>query len=196
MDDKDKKINNENLKDEENKFSENDKTKLTNEKEDLEAEVIEKIVSELEEKYNLKKENIKIVKVKKLSTKQRISRMVFKEIMFWLFDFLLIIALHGYFSFPESNILKLLLFSIVFYIIEMAGRTIINKYFRKLVLYSFGTIMLPITITALFLAQKLTEVELIEDILLFIIVFIGVRIILRFVLMRKEILSLIKGRKK
>lgn len=187
MEDKDKKANDEKKNEVENKEKE---------KSDLEEEVIERIVNELEEKYNLKKENIKIVKVGNQGFKPSIFKIVLKELLFWLFDFLLIIALHGYFRFPESNPLNLLLFSIVFYIIEMSGRTIINRYFKKLLLYSFGTVMLPITVVALILAQLATNIELSDNILLFVIVFIGVRIIIRYIIMRKEIQSVMRGRKK
>jgi len=187
MEDKNKKNNNQNPIEEE---------KDEKKQENIEDEVIEKIVNELEEKYNIKKENIKIVKLKQQTPRQRIKSVVFKEFFFWLFDFLLILALHGYFSLPETDILKILLFSAAFYIIETSGRVIIDKYFRKLILYSFGTIMLPITIIALVLAQLVSGVEMSEDIILFVIVFITVRIILRFILMRKEILTVIQGRKK
>lgn len=196
MKDKEKQTNNE------QETEEIDRTKINDQKHDLEKmdidqEVLEKIVSELEEKYNLKKENIKIVKVRKVPEKQKILKSILRNLLFWVFDFLLIISLQGYLKFTEFNIIKLLLFSIIFFVIELVLRNILTKYYQRLVLYSFGTIMIPATIIALVLAHLTVDLQLDNNkMIAFFILFIVVRIVLRFVLMRKEIMSVMKGRRK
>lgn len=185
------------IKDEEIEETEEKKEDKINQVE-IDPEVLEKIVNELEEKYNLKKENIKIVKVQKEQLKQKFLRTLFYSFLFWVFDFLLIISLNGYLHFAEFEVFSLLIYSVVFYIIELAGRTVIEKYYKKLILYSFGTIMLPVTIVALLLAHLATGLEFLNnsDMMAFFILFIIIRIIIRFVLMRKEIMMTMKGRKK
>lgn len=197
MKDKEKQNNNEVNNSEEDLQKDQENVDLENEKLDIDPEVLDKIVSELEEKYNLKKENIKIVKVKAEPQKRTFLKVLLKDILFWMFDFLLIISLNGYLRFSELHLVKLLLFSIVFYIIELAARVAINKYYQKLIIYSFGTVMIPVTIIALMLAQLVTGLTFESaNMILFFIFFIVVRIILRFVVLRKEIRVIMKGRKR
>lgn len=196
MKDKEKQNNNE-IKTEDDIQKDPENMDLENQKLDIDPEVLDKIVSELEEKYNLKKENIKIVKVKAEPEKRTFLKVLLKDVLFWMFDFLLIISLNGYLQFSEFNIVKLLLFSIVFYIIELAARVAIHKYYQKIIVYSFGTVMIPVTIIALMLAQLATGLTFESDnMILFFIFFMIVRIILRFVVLRKEIKVIMKGRKK
>lgn len=192
MDEKDK-LNNE--KQENDNKDQNNSEKKDSEKLGIDPELLDKIVTELEEKYDLKKEDIKILKIDK---DMKRKKTILKDFLFWAFDFLLIISLHGYLSFSEPNILKLLLYSIVFYIIELTIRIILNKYYQKLVFYSFGLIMVPVTIIALLLANMVVGLKFIDNdkMILFFILFIIARVMLRFVLMRKEIQTLLKGRKK
>lgn len=170
----------------------------SNEEVNIDPEILEKIVSELEEKYDLKKENIKIVKMKKIPTKKMIYKYLLRELFFWFVDFLLIIALNGYLEFSEPNILNLFLFSIVFYIIEFVSKIVIQKYYQKLVIYSFGSIMIPMTILSLILSDLVVNLESdnTDNLIAFYILFIIIRLIIRFVLMRKEIQSMMKGRRK
>lgn len=192
MDEKDK-LNNE--KQENDNKDQNNSEKKDSEKLGIDPELLDRIVTELEEKYDLKKEDIKILKIDK---DMKRKKTILKDFLFWAFDFLLIISLHGYLSFSEPNILKLLLYSIVFYIIELTIRIILNKYYQKLVFYSFGLIMVPVTIIALLLANMVVGLKFIDNdkMILFFILFIIARVMLRFVLMRKEIQTLLKGRKK
>lgn len=164
---------------------------------EIDPEVLEKIVTELEEKYNLKKENIKIVKVHKEPASKSILKVILSSLLLWVFDFLLIVALNGYLEFAPNDIIHLLIYSIVFYIIELSGRVIIDKYYKKFILYSFGTIMLPVTIVALLLAHLATGLEFLNnsDMIAFFILFIIIRVIIRFLMMRKEIMKAMRGRK-
>src|SRR5690554_55976 len=171
-------------------------------KENIDPEVLEKIVSELEKKYNLKKENIKILKVQTTTGRTRLYRNILRDSLFWLFDLLLIFALQGYLKFAESSIdlfvIKLILFSLVFYIIELITRAVITKYYQKLIVYSFGTVMIPVTVIALVLSQLTVGLKFTDNdkMIAFFILFIIARVIIRFIIMRKEILSAMRGRRK
>lgn len=171
-------------------------------KENIDPEVLEKIVSELEKKYNLKKENIKILKVQTTTGRTRLYRNILRDSLFWLFDLLLIFALQGYLKFADSSIdlfvIKLILFSLVFYIIELITRAVITKYYQKLIVYSFGTIMIPVTVIALVLSQLTVGLKFTDNdkMIAFFILFIIARVIIRFIIMRKEILSAMRGRRK
>lgn len=171
-------------------------------KENIDPEVLEKIVSELEKKYNLKKENIKILKVQTTTGRTRLYRNILRDSLFWLFDLLLIFALQGYLKFADSSIdlfvIKLILFSLVFYIIELITRAVITKYYQKLIVYSFGTVMIPVTVIALVLSQLTVGLKFTDNdkMIAFFILFIIARVIIRFIIMRKEILSAMRGRRK
>lgn len=171
-------------------------------KENIDPEVLEKIVSELEKKYNLKKDNIKILKVQTTTGRTRLYRNILRDSLFWLFDLLLIFALQGYLKFAESSIdlfvIKLILFSLVFYIIELITRAVITKYYQKLIVYSFGTVMIPVTVIALVLSQLTVGLKFTDNdkMIAFFILFIIARVIIRFIIMRKEILSAMRGRRK
>lgn len=171
-------------------------------KENIDPEVLEKIVSELEKKYDLKKENIKILKVQTTTGRTRLYRNILRDSLFWLFDLLLIFALQGYLKFAESSIdlfvIKLILFSLVFYIIELITRAVITKYYQKLIVYSFGTVMIPVTVIALVLSQLTVGLKFTDNdkMIAFFILFIIARVIIRFIIMRKEILSAMRGRRK
>ncbi|HHW99819.1 MAG TPA: hypothetical protein GX740_00750 [Acholeplasmataceae bacterium] len=171
-------------------------------KENIDPEVLEKIVSELEKKYNLKKDNIKILKVQTTTGRTRLYRNILRDSLFWLFDLLLIFALQGYLKFADSSIdlfvIKLILFSLVFYIIELITRAVITKYYQKLIVYSFGTVMIPVTVIALVLSQLTVGLKFTDNdkMIAFFILFIIARVIIRFIIMRKEILSAMRGRRK
>lgn len=171
-------------------------------KENIDPEVLEKIVSELEKKYNLKKENIKILKVQTTTGRTRLYRNILRDSLFWLFDLLLIFALQGYLKFAESSrdliVIELILFSLVFYIIELITRAVITKYYQKLIVYSFGTVMIPVTVIALVLSQLTVGLKFTDNdkMIAFFILFIIARVIIRFIIMRKEILSAMRGRRK
>lgn len=171
-------------------------------KENIDPEVLEKIVSELEKKYDLKKENIKILKVQTTTGRTRLYRNILRDSLFWLFDLLLIFALQGYLKFADSSIdlfvIKLILFSLVFYIIELITRAVITKYYQKLIVYSFGTVMIPVTVIALVLSQLTVGLKFTDNdkMIAFFILFIIARVIIRFIIMRKEILSAMRGRRK
>lgn len=171
-------------------------------KENIDPEVLEKIVSELEKKYDLKKENIKILKVQTTTGRTRLYRNILRDSLFWLFDLLLIFALQGYLTFAESSrdliVIELILFSLVFYIIELITRAVITKYYQKLIVYSFGTVMIPVTVIALVLSQLTVGLKFTDNdkMIAFFILFIIARVIIRFIIMRKEILSAMRGRRK
>lgn len=171
-------------------------------KENIDPEVLEKIVSELEKKYDLKKENIKILKVQTTTGRTRLYRNILRDSLFWLFDLLLIFALQGYLKFAESSrdliVIELILFSLVFYIIELITRAVITKYYQKLIVYSFGTVMIPVTVIALVLSQLTVGLKFTDNdkMIAFFILFIIARVIIRFIIMRKEILSAMRGRRK
>ena len=113
-----------------------------------------------------------------------------------------IFALQGYLKFAESSIdlfvIKLILFSLVFYIIELITRAVITKYYQKLIVYSFGTVMIPVTVIALVLSQLTVGLKFTDNdkMIAFFILFIIARVIIRFIIMRKEILSAMRGRRK
>lgn len=175
-----------------------DENEKVDEEINIDPEILEKLVSELEEKYDLKKENIKVIKVKRTPRRNMIFKYSLREVFFWLMDFAVIIALNGYLKFSEPNFLKLLLFSIIFYVIEFVSRIIIQKYYQKLVIFSFGTIMLPITIISLILSNLVVNLDIYstDNLIAFYILFLIFRWVIRFILMRKEIQSMMKGRKK
>jgi len=164
----------------------------------VDQEIIDKIISELEDKYDLKRENIKILKIQTTPYKPKIYSLILRDIFFWFLDLLLIFALQGYFNFFENNLLKIILFSICFYLIESLSRYIITKYYQKIIFYSFGLIMIPVTIIAIILAHLIVDIEFTNSnkMIGFLMIFMFTRILIRFVFMRKEIVTIVRGRRR
>lgn len=165
--------------------------------ENIDPEVLEKIVSELEDKYNLKKENIKILKIQTGPSKPKLHMLILRDVLFWIMDFLVILALQGYLEFTENNPLKLFLFSLCIYIIELVIRTIITRYYQRLIVYSFGLVMIPVTVISIVLSQLAVELYFNDDkMIAFFILFIIFRVVIKFLIMRKEIVTVMRGRRK
>lgn len=166
--------------------------------ENIDPEVLEKIVSELEEKYNLKKENIKILKVQTGPSKPKLYMLILRDILFWIMDFLVILALQGYLKFTENNLLKLFLFSLCIYIIEFVIRIIITRYYQRLIIYSFGTIMIPVTVISIVLSHLAVNLAFTnsDKMIAFFVLFIIFRVVIKFLIMRKEIVTVMRGRRK
>jgi hypothetical protein len=145
---------------------------------------LEKLLEDLKNKYNVRDENIKIVQIE---GKRPPIRMLITTFLFsFLFDFLLVISLNGYLSYTSYNILRLLIFSVVFSIAEFLFRGILMKFFPKLMLYSLGLILIPISFAALILGWWVSGLEGNENLIPFFIIFLIIRFIMNALLMRRN----------
>ena len=150
-------------------------------------EDLKKFIEELKNRYNLDEENIRIVKIerRKPSPKQILLSCLFS----YLSDFILIISLNGYLGFAPYKFFRLLLFSVIFSTTEILIRELMMKYYPKLMFYSFGTILFPITITALIFAWWVTpglQVDSYNNLVVFFIIFLILRVIINFLLMKRN----------
>ncbi|NLD27016.1 MAG: hypothetical protein GX661_06620 [Acholeplasmataceae bacterium] len=150
----------------------------------LTPEELNDFLEELKEKYNIGEENIKIVKIER--KKPPLKILIVSFLLSYLFDFLLIIALNGYLGFTTYNIWKLLLFSVIFSTLELLIREILMRFFPKLMFYSLGTILIPISISALLLAWWITGLEAKDNYALFFIIFLILRLIMNVLLMKRN----------
>ena len=171
------------------------KKKSDMDKLDISPEDINQLLDELKEKYNIKDDNIKIVRIQKKSSPKMI---ILGTILSFLFDWVVIISLNGYLNYAEFNFLRLTLFSLLFSTIELILKQLMMKYFSKIIFTSFGLVVIPITIISMMIAWIAIGVNPGKNdiLILFFILFIVIRGLLKMMLMRKEINSNYKGGKK
>lgn len=171
------------------------KKKSDMDKLDISPEDINQLLDELKEKYNIKDDNIKVVRIQKKSSPKMI---ILGTILSFLFDWVVIISLNGYLNYAEFNFLRLTLFSLLFSTIELILKQLMMKYFSKIIFTSFGLVVIPITIISMMIAWIAIGVNPGKNdiLILFFILFIVIRGLLKMMLMRKEINSNYKGGKK
>ncbi len=177
MENKDKKKKN---KDKNKENQDNNEIKFS-------PEELSNLIEELKEKYNIGDENIRIVKVER--KKPNLKRVLISFLLSYFFDFILIISLNGYLAFAPYDFWRLLLFSIIFSTSEILIRELMMKYYPKLMFNSFGLILIPITILALIFAWWVTPglvTDSTNDLILFFIIFFILRLVINFMLMRRN----------
>lgn len=153
----------------------------------LTPEDLKKFIEELKDRYNIDEENIRIVKIerRKPNPKQILLSFLFS----YFSDFILIISLNGYLGFAPYEFFRILLFSVIFSTTEILIRELMMKYYPKLMFYSFGTILFPITITALIFAWWVTpglKADSYNNLVVFFIIFLILRVVINFLLMKRN----------
>jgi hypothetical protein len=166
----------------------------------VKPEDLDKLLDELKRKYNLEDENIRIVKIER--KKPTVKQTVLQALFTLLFDFILIIAISGYIGFADIEILSLLYVSLIFSSLELIFKWILMRYFPKLMFYSLGSISIPITIISFLVAIEIPNgISMLKTdrLILFLIIFMIVRITVNVLLMkrqREKLFNKIKGGKK
>lgn len=187
-------------KDKEKKEKDQKENKENNEiKQKFTPEDLLNFIEEIKEKYDIDDENIRIVRIerRKPSLKQTILSFLFA----YFLDFALIIALNGYIGFAPYDIFRLLVFSLIFTTTEILVREMMMKYYPKLMFYSFGTIVIPISIAVLIFSWWVTpklEFTSFNKLVIFYIVFLILRVVINFLSMkmyRDKMFRKIKGGK-
>lgn len=195
MEDKDKKNKYDEKETDTTSQEKKDKKKPEMDKLDISPEDIHQLLDELKEKYNIKDDNIKIVKIQKKNSPKMI---ILGTFLSYLFDWVVIISLNGYLNYAEFDFFRLTLFSLLFSTIELILKGLMMKYFSKIVFTSFGLAIIPITIISMMIAWIVIGVNPGKNdfLILFFILFIVIRGLLKMMLMRREINSKYKGGKK
>jgi hypothetical protein len=184
-------------KEPENKTKDNEpENKSDNSNFNISVDDLEDLLDQIKKDYNLDGKNVKIVRVekRKLSWKEQILNIVIT----YLFDFTLLVSISGYLGFTEK-IGNLLIFSLIFSTIESVLRSLMMKYFAKLMFLSLGTISIPITALSFLFSMMIFRITINNDrVILFLIIFLFLRLILKMVLMRRnreKFIDKIKGGK-
>lgn len=161
----------------------------------IDPEELSNLVKKLKDEYNIEDQNIKIVKLENKKRKKIIPRL--NELLFVLFDIMLIFALNGYIKYTSSGIIELLIFTFVFIIVEFLLKLLISTRYQKLILYSFGTIMVPITILSIYIGYLVSNIMFESEMKLiaFLSSFIILRLIIKVVVLRKQIIVIRRGNK-
>lgn len=181
---------------EDNNKQENQETENNNEEET--AKELDKLIKNLEEEQNIDPKTIKILKVERPSLEQMRRKRITGALVMLVFDLFLLVALNGYLKFADFDLLKFVIFGLSFFAFEFLFKWLLQKYYPKLIMYSFGAIMIPLTVIALVIAELISglKIEDSDKLIIFYILFIVVRFALRYLLMRKEIKAMMEGRKK
>ncbi|MGD9605803.1 MAG: hypothetical protein AB7V00_06650 [Bacilli bacterium] len=165
-------------------------------KQDESQDQIDHLVEELKDQLE-ENEEIQFVRInpKKPSWKS----ILITTLLSFVFDFLLIISINGYLEFTESKILNIILLSVLFSVIELILKRLTTRYFFRFIISSFGLIYVPIMIVSFIIAWLLTpNLEPFSNgkVLLFFLIFIVARSIMRFIFLNKNKIIEIKKVKK
>ncbi|MDD3999476.1 MAG: hypothetical protein PHX62_01100 [Bacilli bacterium] len=169
------------------KNNERNKEEKKDDREIVTPEELKDFIEDLKDKYNLEDQNIRIVRIER--KKPEPKQIILTFLLSYIFDFVLIIALNGYLAFAPYDIWRLLLFSVIFSTTEIIIRELTMKYYPKWMFYSFGLILIPITIIALVFAWWITPglvTNDTNDLILFFIIFLILRVLINFMMMRRN----------
>lgn len=154
---------------------------------ELDQEDLDHLVDEIKEQLEDESDEIRVVRInpKKPSWKSRIL----DNALSFVFDALLVVSLNGYLNYAESHIWNLLLLSLLFSIIELVLRKLVARYFFKLLITSLGTIMVPLMVISFILAWLIipgVEPTSNGQVMIFFVVFIIARSIMRILFLGKN----------
>lgn len=155
------------------------------EKKQLTPEDLIGFIEELKERFDIDDANIRIVKIER--RKPNWKEVLLFLLFTYLLDFVLIIALNGYLGFAPYDLFRLFLFSVIFTTTDILGRELMMRYFPKLMFYSFGTIVFPISTAALIFAWWVTPdlaINSFNNLIAFFIIFMIARVLINFLIMR------------
>ena len=106
---------------------------------EIEKKDIEEMLEELQKRFEENNQNVKIIKVKPVTKKQR----VLGELLKYMISFITLVAVNGYIPCLEFDYFYyLLIYASVMPAIEFLIDYFIEKCFFKAILYSFGSILL------------------------------------------------------
>ena len=163
----------------------NDEKKEMKEKKQFTPEDLLEFIEEIKEKYDIDEGNIRIIKIERRKPNRKQTALFL--LFVYLLDFALIIALNGYLGFAPYDFFRLLLFSVIFTTTDILARELMMKHYPKIMFYSFGTIVFPISIAALIFSWWVTpglEVTSFNNLVVFYIVFLFSRVLINFLIMR------------
>ncbi len=151
---------------------------------------------ENEEEFDSSIEDISFIEIEE--PKYKFLKELPRDILFIIIDLALIMALNGYFDFAKMKLIDVIIFGLVFTIIEFAIKTVVGHYFIKLFTYSLGLITLPIIILSLYLSRIIVGIEVDDrtNLIWFYILFIIVRSIFRLIFIRNDLRKYMKGKQK
>jgi len=151
---------------------------------------IDNLLKEIENRYNIDKENIKLVRIPQ--KKVTLKRVLLSLLLGYLLDLFLVIALNGYLAFAEYDIIRIIIFASIFTVTEVLLKQILAKYIFKLMVMSFGLITIPITIISFIFAFIATPGLIIESVgrfILFFVIFMITRLTIKMFIMQNNILA-------
>ncbi|MGD9886646.1 MAG: hypothetical protein AB7T03_01630 [Bacilli bacterium] len=151
-----------------------------------ELDQINHLVDELKDQLEEKGE-IQLVRIN--PKKPTWKSILVTSILSFLFDLLLIISINGYLEFTESNILNIIFLSVLFSVIELILKRLVTHYFFRIVISSFGLIYIPIMIISFILAWMIIpNLEPLSSgkTLIFFLIFIVARSIMRLLFLNKN----------
>ncbi|HNZ50551.1 MAG TPA: hypothetical protein PK087_01590 [Bacilli bacterium] len=165
-------------------------------KEDDSQEQIDHLVEELRDQLEEEGE-IRFVRInpKKPSWKT----IIITTVLSFIFDLLLIVSINGYLEFTDSKILNIIMLSVLFSVVELILKQVLNRYFFRLVISSFGLVYIPVMIVAFIIAWLFTpdlEPSSNGKVLLFFLIFMVARTIMRMIfLSRNKVIEVKKVKK-
>lgn len=155
--------------------------------EELDQEDLDHLVDEIKEQLDDESEEIRVVRINPQKPSWK-SRLLDNALSF-IFDALLVVSLNGYLKYADSHIWNLLLLSLLFSVIDLILRRLVSRYFFKLMISSLGTIMIPLMIISFILAWLIipgVEPNSNGQVMIFFVVFIIARSIMRILFLGKN----------
>jgi tryptophan-rich sensory protein len=155
------------------KNKKNDKLdKKAKSKQDIEnaKKELENMLKQVEEQYGVDREQIKVVKIKLPGRSAK--NIILDTIMTLVFNIILILSISGYIIWTKASPLELLYFAIAYSVIEIVLKNILNIFFVKLIIKSFGLITIVPSIVAILLVIIITNFVTITSSLRYIVMFV------------------------
>ena len=148
---------------------------------------LEDLLQQLQMKINETDKNVKIIKVKVPTKKEK----VFNAILTYIISFLAVSSISGYIHWIEyDKFYHVLILAALIPIIENFVDYLIERFFFKYILYSFGIILVIAPIVSFFsLSIALPFITINNVLLTFLVIAI-------YVIIKKLLLSFFKGLKK
>lgn len=166
----------------------NKKDKKDKRQHDIEAakKEIEDMIKQAEEQLGVDRDQIKVVKIKLPGN--TLKWILFDALMTIILNTILILSLSGYIKWTKNDtIIPLLVFALTYTLIELTLKNILNRFFVKLIIKTFGLITLLPSILAIplvFIFADYMSVTSVTSLLLMFVGVIFIRSVFRTVLNR------------
>lgn len=116
---------------------------------------LENMLKQVEEQFGVDREQIKVVKIKLPG--RSVKSVILDTLITLILNTILIFSISGYIIWTKAPLIDILFFALAYSLIEIILKNILNIFFVKLIIKSFGLITIVPSIIAIPLVVILTD---------------------------------------